>query len=148
MPTRAQQTQNICITFIQCWTNVEDVGPMLYKCYTNILCQLGDCPTHARFTVEWIFKHVCEKKKFACDISGKKLFVFDQKEKKMLCFLVGRKKIIRSGRKTIPPPPLTVINGSPLTETYFKRIQILKKNSILRTKYDPPTQTLYRPSIF
>ena len=36
-----QQTQNICITFIQCWTNVEDVGPTLYKCYTNVLCLLG-----------------------------------------------------------------------------------------------------------
>ena len=23
-----QQTQNICITFVQCWTKVEDVGPM------------------------------------------------------------------------------------------------------------------------
>ena len=27
--------------FIQCWTNVEDVGPTLYKCYTNDLCWLG-----------------------------------------------------------------------------------------------------------
>ena len=27
--------------FIQCWTNVEDVGPTLYKRYTNILCLLG-----------------------------------------------------------------------------------------------------------
>ena len=27
--------------FIQCWTNVEDVGPTLYKCYTNVLCLLG-----------------------------------------------------------------------------------------------------------
>ena len=35
------KTQNICITFIQCWTNVEDVGPTLYKCYTNVLCLLG-----------------------------------------------------------------------------------------------------------
>ena len=39
--TLSQQTQNICITFIQCWTNVEDVGPTLYKCYTNVLCLLG-----------------------------------------------------------------------------------------------------------
>ena len=31
----SQQTQSICITFVQCWTNVEDVGPTLYKCYTN-----------------------------------------------------------------------------------------------------------------
>ena len=37
----AQQTQNICITFIQCWTNVEDVGSMLFKYYTNVLCLLG-----------------------------------------------------------------------------------------------------------
>ena len=36
-----KQTQNICIAFIQCWTNVEDVGPTLYKCFTNILCLLG-----------------------------------------------------------------------------------------------------------
>ena len=31
----------MCITFIQCWTNVFDVGPALYKCYTNVLCLLG-----------------------------------------------------------------------------------------------------------
>ena len=29
-----------CITFVQCCTNVEDVGPTLYKCYTNVLCLL------------------------------------------------------------------------------------------------------------
>ena len=33
--------QNICITFVQFWTNVEDVGPTLYKCYTNVFCLLG-----------------------------------------------------------------------------------------------------------
>ena len=27
--------------FIQCWANVEDVGPTMYKCYTNMLCLLG-----------------------------------------------------------------------------------------------------------
>ena len=37
----AQQTQNICITFIQRRTNVFDVGPTLYKCYTNGLCLPG-----------------------------------------------------------------------------------------------------------
>ena len=37
----SQQTQNICITFVQCWTNLKDVGPTLYKCYTNVLCLLG-----------------------------------------------------------------------------------------------------------
>ena len=35
-----QQTQNICITCIQCWANVGDVGPTLYKCYPNVLCLL------------------------------------------------------------------------------------------------------------
>ena len=34
-------SQTICVTFIQCWTNVEDVVPTLYKCYTNVLCLLG-----------------------------------------------------------------------------------------------------------
>ena len=36
-----QQTQNICITFIQRRPNVFDVGPTLHKCYTNVLCFLG-----------------------------------------------------------------------------------------------------------
>ena len=27
--------------FMQCWTNVENVVPTLYKCYTNVLCLLG-----------------------------------------------------------------------------------------------------------
>ena len=27
--------------FMQCWTNVENVGPTLCKCYTNVLCLLG-----------------------------------------------------------------------------------------------------------
>ena len=35
------QTQNICITFIQCRPNVFDVGPTLYKCHTNVLCLMG-----------------------------------------------------------------------------------------------------------
>ena len=50
-----------------------------------------DCPTYARFAVEWIFKHVLEKK-FVRDISGKKLFVFAQGEKKCFVFLMERKK--------------------------------------------------------
>ena len=29
------------ITFIQCWTNVKDVGPTLYKYYTMFFCLLG-----------------------------------------------------------------------------------------------------------
>ena len=39
----AHRIQNICMTFVQCWTNVEDVGPTLYKCYTNVLGLLGVC---------------------------------------------------------------------------------------------------------
>ena len=44
--SHTQQAQNMSITFIQCRTNVErpnvfDVGPTLYKCYTNVLCLLG-----------------------------------------------------------------------------------------------------------
>ena len=37
-----QQTQNICITFVQRRPNVFDVGPTLYECYTNVLCLLGN----------------------------------------------------------------------------------------------------------
>ena len=37
----SQQAQNICITFILCWTNVENIGATLYKCYTTVLCLLG-----------------------------------------------------------------------------------------------------------
>ena len=36
----SQQTQSFCMTFVQCWTNVEDVGPalykMLYKCFVFV----------------------------------------------------------------------------------------------------------------
>ena len=34
------QTQSICITFIQRRPNVEGVGPILHKYYTNVLCLL------------------------------------------------------------------------------------------------------------
>ena len=47
----SRQTQNICITFIQCWTNVEDVGPTLYKCYTNVLRSLGCICKHVGIQV-------------------------------------------------------------------------------------------------
>ena len=40
-PLQSQLAHNICITFIQRWTNVFDVGPTLYKCYTNVSCLLG-----------------------------------------------------------------------------------------------------------
>ena len=36
-----QRAQHICLTFVQRRPNVFDVGPTLYKCYTNALCMLG-----------------------------------------------------------------------------------------------------------
>ena len=41
----SQQTQNICITFVQCQPNVFDVNPTLYKWYTHVLCLPGCGPT-------------------------------------------------------------------------------------------------------
>ena len=35
-----------CITFVQCWTSVEDVGPTLYKCHTICLCLRGSPRWH------------------------------------------------------------------------------------------------------
>ena len=35
---KPSKTKNICMTCVQCWTNVEDA---LYICYTNFLCSLG-----------------------------------------------------------------------------------------------------------
>ena len=36
-----QQSQDICITFIQRWPNVFDVGPTLHEVIQNVLCLLG-----------------------------------------------------------------------------------------------------------
>ena len=50
----SQQTQNICIPFVQRRLNVFDVGSTLYKCYTNGLCLLWclwGCPTRVN---HWI----------------------------------------------------------------------------------------------
>ena len=38
----ASKHKTFCITFLQCCFNVEDVGPTLYKCHTNVLCLLGE----------------------------------------------------------------------------------------------------------
>ena len=52
--------QHICITFIQRRPNVFDVGPTLYKRYTNVLCLLGInttiCFRHQR--VRWLVQLV------------------------------------------------------------------------------------------
>ena len=37
----SQQAQSICMTFVQCWPNIENVGPTLYTCPTNVVCLLG-----------------------------------------------------------------------------------------------------------
>ena len=37
----SRETQNICVIFVQRTSNVFDVGPTLYKYYTNVLCLLG-----------------------------------------------------------------------------------------------------------
>ena len=43
--------QIICITFVQCWTNVKDVvGSTLYKCFTNVFCLLG-CTLRQRCSI-------------------------------------------------------------------------------------------------
>ena len=53
-----QQTQNICITFVQLWPNVSDVVPALYKCYrsTNVLCLLGRRCHHGNSLV-YVIRH-------------------------------------------------------------------------------------------
>ena len=66
-------TQNISITFIQCWTNVEDVGPTLYKCYTNnALCLLGNVLISSfRFIwipMLWVFGHYTHFNSFSAGI--------------------------------------------------------------------------------
>ena len=38
---KSEQTRTICITFVQCWTNVEDVSLTLYKCYTKCFVFAG-----------------------------------------------------------------------------------------------------------
>ena len=48
-PCTTQQTQNICITFIQHRANVEAVGPTLHNCYINVLCLLGIASTIMAF---------------------------------------------------------------------------------------------------
>ena len=58
--------QDICMTFIQCWPNVEDVGPTLYKCYTNVLCCMVDgllyCVTCTTSSVrsKWLRKNISQ----------------------------------------------------------------------------------------
>ena len=43
------------MTFVQCWTNVEDVDPTLYKCYTNVSSLLGHPFTAEPFLYVFVF---------------------------------------------------------------------------------------------
>ena len=66
-----QQTQNICITFAQRRPNVFDIGPKLYKCYTNVLCLLGRCrsASQRRPTQDYAAVAFCEHahRRMKCD---------------------------------------------------------------------------------
>ena len=54
----SQQTQNICIKFEQCWSNVEDVGPPLYKRYKNVLYMyLLGLPWWSQLRTKWQSGH-------------------------------------------------------------------------------------------
>ena len=44
----------ICITFVQRLPNVFDVGPTLYKCYTNVLRLLGCADKYVITMSDWI----------------------------------------------------------------------------------------------
>ena len=40
-PQLLHTKHSICIRYVQWWTNVEDFGPTLYKCYKDVLCLMG-----------------------------------------------------------------------------------------------------------
>ena len=69
---------------------------------------MPDRTMHARFAVKWIFKHVLEKK----------LSVTSQEKNCLFLIREGRKeKNNLIGKKNhTPPPPLLVLNGSPLND--------------------------------
>ena len=55
-PTRlgpTEQTQNICITFVPRGPGGFDVGPTLYKCYTNGLCLLRRWADIVQMLYKW-----------------------------------------------------------------------------------------------
>ena len=65
-----------------------------------------DRPTHARFAVEWFFKHVLEKKSLSLT-SQKKNYLFLIREKKNVMFSCCKEKnnLIMKKNHTPPPPP-------------------------------------------
>ena len=77
---KSQQIQNICITFRQRRPNVFDVGPTLYKCYTNVLCLLVSLSSYCRATYGYLhlwqpffmakFFNFCNCLRFFCRLSS------------------------------------------------------------------------------
>ena len=57
-PQSAPQTQNICITFVQRRPNVFDVGPPLYKSYTNV-CAYWDVPAQKMYFLYVMYIAIC-----------------------------------------------------------------------------------------
>ena len=53
----------VCITFVQCWTNVEDVEPTLYKSYIKVLCLLGYVYTNEVIISHINYNQTAEKKR-------------------------------------------------------------------------------------
>ena len=53
----SQTTQSIYVACVQCWSNDEDVGSTLYKCYINGLCLLGSNPNMSTAMVRILFKY-------------------------------------------------------------------------------------------
>ena len=60
----AQQMVNVLLwyvlpckhkTFLQRLSNVLDIGPILYKCYTNVLCLLGDATVMSMYIISSLF---------------------------------------------------------------------------------------------
>ena len=69
---------------------------------------MPDRPMHAHFAVEWIFKHDLEKKLSVTSQEKNCLFLIRERRKKKNS-LIGKKN------HTLPPP-LLVLNGSPLND--------------------------------
>ena len=54
IPSKHKTFAYYLVTIVQCWTNVEDSGPTLYKCYANVLRLLGGAVWN-KFTTVAVF---------------------------------------------------------------------------------------------
>ena len=108
---------DVRLTLKQHWVNVSFewylvislvAGINAVNLYFISYCRpIGDRPTHARFAVEWIFN---QKKKFVCDISGKKIVCFcpvGGGGNDMFSCWMEKNNLIRKKNHT---PPLPVLN--------------------------------------